>query len=157
MHTTPSKPVNPESLHDGYEVTDAKVSIILVALALTGLLGAVAFPIVLWVIMNWDQSREAYNLTERSPLAQPLDQVPPTPHLQQFPRVEADNYLHASSAQLGSYGVVADTGTLKIAHMPIDKAIEAVAEGRVPYRQKPVASAMAPAAAVAAPAGAVTQ
>jgi len=40
MHTTPSKPVNPESLHAGYEVSDARPSLIIIAMVAIGLMGA---------------------------------------------------------------------------------------------------------------------
>ena len=72
-----------------------------------------------------------------SPVAQPLDQVPPAPHLQQYPREDADRYLKASAEHLTSYGVISEAQGMKTAHIPVDKAIDAVAAGKVAYRQKP--------------------
>lgn len=147
MHTTPSKPVNPESLHDGYEVTDANPGIILVMIAIVTMMAVAAFPIVLWLVAHWDTSgRPAYNTTPKSPVARPLDQVPPAPHLQNFPRADADAYLNGSKAQLGSYGVVAEAEGMKHAHIPVEKAIELIANGKAAYRQQPVTATSAPAA-----------
>lgn len=156
MHTTPSKPVNPESLHEGYEVSDMKVSAILAAFVAIGLLGAAAFPICLWVINDWDQGRAPYNTTLVSPVAQPMDQVPPAPHLQQYPREDAEAYLKEQHLKLESFGVVSQAEGMKTAHIPVEKAIDAVAEGKAPYRQRPVAATTATTAApAAAPAGTV--
>ena len=136
MHTTP-KPVNPESLHDGYEVSDARAGLIITAMVAIGIMGAVAFPICFWLINDWDGHRAPYNQKMASPVAQPLDQVPPAPHLQQYPREDADRYLKASAEHLTSYGVISETQGMKTAHIPVDKAIDAVATGKVAYRQKP--------------------
>lgn len=149
MHTT-NKPVNPESLHDGYEVTDVNVGIILLMLGVVGLLGAVSFPIVLWLVAHWDSTgRPAYETTPKSPVAQPLDQVPPVPHLQNFPRQDADVYLDASTQHLSTYGIIAEAEGVKTAHIPIDKAIDIIAAGQAPYRQAPSVATTAPAAAPA--------
>jgi hypothetical protein len=150
MHTTPSKPVNPESLHEGYEVSDMRIGAILAAFAAIAIMGAAAFPICLWVINDWDQGRAPYNTTLVSPVAQPMDQVPPAPHLQQYPREDAEAYLKAQHVKLESFGVVSQAEGLKTAHIPVDKAIDAVAEGKAPYRQRPVAATLAPTVAPAA-------
>ena len=147
MHTTPSKPINPESLHDGYEVTDLKPGMIIMLLTVVGLMGAVAFPIVLWIVTHWDQTRSPYDVNPRSPVAQPLDQVPALPHLQQFPRRDALQHIAEAGAYLNSYGTVSESVGMKTAHIPIEKAIELVAEGKVAYRQQPVTATTAPAAA----------
>lgn len=152
MHTTPSKPVSPESLHDGYEVTDIKASMIIVLLASVGLMGAAAFPIVLWIVTHWDQTRKPYDPTPRSVVSQPLDQVPPLPHLQQWPRRDALNHIAEANAYLGSYGIVNESDGMKTAHIPIDHAIDLVAEGKVAYRQQPVNATTALTEAPAAPA-----
>jgi len=141
MHTTPSKPVNPESLHAGYEVSDARPSLIIIAMVAIGLMGAAAFPICFWIINDWDATASQYNTVHASPVAQPLDQVPPAPHLQQYPREDADKYLKASAEHLNSFGVVAETGNQKTVHIPIEKAIDAVASGKASYRQKPTVAA----------------
>lgn len=147
MHTTHSKPVNPESMHDGYEVTDVNVGIIVLMLAVVGMMGAAAFPIVLWLVTHWDTTgRQAYNTTPKSPVSQPLDQVPPMPHLQNFPRADADAYLNGSKAHLGSYGVLSEAEGLKSAHIPIEKAIDILAQGKAAYRQQPTIATTTPAA-----------
>lgn len=142
MHTTPSKPVNPESLHDGYEVTDAKVSMIIVLMAVIGIMGAAAFPIILGLLADWEKHKPDV-ATIVSPVAEPLDQVPPAPHLQQYPLRDANAYLSATSTQLNTYGIVDQTHDVKTAHIPIEKAIEMVSQGKVPYRQQPVSAATA--------------
>ena len=57
MHTTPNKPVSPEALHDGYEVADAKVSVIVATFAAVLIMGASAFPIIIWLLGDWDKTR----------------------------------------------------------------------------------------------------
>ena len=157
MHTTHSKPVNPESMHDGYEVTDANSGIIVIMLTVVGMVGAAAFPIVLWLVSHWDTTgRPAYNTTPKSPVAKPLDQRPPVPHLQNFPRADADAYLNASTEQLGSYGIIAEAEGLKSAHIPIEKAIDIIAQGKASYRQQPTIATTAP-ENVAAPAATPAQ
>ena len=138
MHTTPSKPINPESLHDGYEVTDLKPGVIILVLTVVGLMGAVAFPIVLWIVAHWDQSRMPYDVNPRSPMAQPLDQVPALPHLQQHPRRDALEHIAEADGYLNSYGIATESPGMKTAHIPIEHAIDLVAEGKVAYRQQPV-------------------
>jgi len=145
MHSTPNKPVNPESLKEGYEVTDIKPSIIITLLAVVTLTGAAAFVIIVALINRFDETRKPYNDTPRSPVAQPLDQVPPFPHLQQNPRADAMAYVTSSAAHLNSYGLVEETGSLKVAHIPIDAAIKKVATGELPYRSTPKIAELAPA------------
>lgn len=146
MHTTPSKPVSPESLHDGYEVSDLKASLIVVVLAVVGLMGAAAFPIILWLVTHWDQTRSPYDVTPKSIVSMPLDQVPPTPHLQQWPRRDAQQHATDFNEYLNTYGIVAESDGMKTAHIPVEHAIDLVAEGKVAYRQQPVIATTAPAA-----------
>lgn len=152
MHTTHSKPVNPESMHDGYEVTDANAGIIVMMLAIVAMMGAAAFPVVIWLVSHWDNTgRPAYNTTPKSPVAQPLDQVPPMPHLQNFPRADADAYLNSSREHLASYGIISEAEGMKSAHVPIEKAIDIIAKGQAAYRQQPTVATTTTPEATAAP------
>ncbi len=124
-----------DSRKAGYEVSDMRPAIIVLfvsaifMLMVGGVIGA------LFVLRGFDRSRTPE--MPPSALASEVGQVPEEPHLQQDPVAEKEKILAEAAARLNSYGLVSDNPEMKRAHIPIERAMELVASGQVPYRQTP--------------------
>jgi hypothetical protein len=88
----------------------------------------------------------------QSPFAGPR-QLPPQPRLQVTPRADLRTYLEGEQQRLNSYGTDPGTGSI---HIPIDRALDLLAERGPPSRPQP-ASGVAPSAIQAPPKGFVPQ
>ena len=136
---------NPQdSIKEGYEVTDMNVKII--SFFLIGLFvmmfGAVGA--IIMVMRGFQDSVPALNTEPASPLATVGVQVPDKPHLQQNPVADLAAIKTANRTQLNSYGIVSTEKDMERVHIPIEKAMERVASGDVPYRQKPADAKLQP-------------
>jgi hypothetical protein len=60
-------------------------------------------------------------------------ELPPQPRLQVHPRADLQSYLRSEQEKLNSYGTDPATGAARI---PIDRAIDLVAERGLPYRRQ---------------------
>ena len=88
----------------------------------------------------------------QSPFVGPR-QLPPQPRLQATPVADLQNYLASERQRLESYGSDPDTGAI---HIPIDRAIDLLAERGLPSRKQPPEGA-APSAVQAPPSGLMSQ
>jgi len=124
----------------GYEVSDMKTLIIVFFVAALFVLMVGGVVAALFVLRGFDRSQTPE--VPPSALASEVRQVPEEPHLQQDPVAEKDAILAEAEARLNSYGLVSDNPQMKRAHIPIDRAMELVATGQVPYRQEPQSAAI---------------
>lgn len=136
MHS-PNTQVSEESLHDGYEVSDMNTGVISGCfVGLTVVTVASLFAVII-LMRGFDQSRPPMNTTERSPLAVQEAFAPGAPPLQQDPVADAKRFVAGAEKHLHGYGHVSREPGLERVHIPIERAMELVASGAVPYRQAP--------------------
>lgn len=151
MHN--AAPQNSEtSIKEGYEVTDMHPRIIVTSFIGLMILMFGACVVIVMIIRGFNQSRESLNTTPASSLATPGVQVPPEPHLQGDPVADRIKIDEENQRQVASYGVVSQEPGMERVHIPVDRAMALVAEGKAPYRQTPQVAAVAPAAPAVAPA-----
>lgn len=131
-----------DSLNTGYEVSD--ISPRLVWIILAGVFISIVVGIATIVaVMRAFEARDYATAVQSSPLDRPDSQEVPAglPRLQGMEDIGA-NRIHiesAAQAHLEEYGWVSETEGMRRVHVPIDTAIDLVAEGTVPYRQAPPA------------------
>ena len=136
-------PTAEETLAAGHELTDAQARPILKFIAfVAGITIGVAALVV--VFYNYLESREAIEKTARYPMAAGTARpLPPPPRLQTYPFQDIKDLRQEERRLLESYEWVdKSNGVVRI---PIDRAIEVLAEKGLPYRQ-PGTSAPAAAA-----------
>lgn len=132
-HDTPGHPE--VSIREGYEVTDMNPRIIVVSLIGLLVLMFGSCIVIVLVIRGFNQSIRPMNTTQASSLVTPGVQVPTEPHLQIDPvadriKIDADN-----QNQVNSYGILSEEPGMERVHIPVDRAMTLVVEGKVPYRQ----------------------
>ena len=129
----------PDSLKEGYEVSDMNVGVIVIFLVglFILLFGAVAA--ILMVQRGFEESRVSLNTETASALATPDLQVPTKPHLQQRPVADRLAIQQANAAQVNGYGIVSEDHGMERVHIPVARAMQLVAEGKA-YRQTPMAA-----------------
>jgi hypothetical protein len=125
-----SEPYRSDSNHPGHEVTDAKARPI--AIFLIGLAGLV---FVSMLLMAWllDFFQSPLDPNERIPAGlKDQQQIPPEPRLQAYPAADLERLRTREEKELNSYEWVDEaTGVMRI---PIDRAMEIVAENGLPSR-----------------------
>lgn len=128
--------LNPQrSLKEGYEVSDVNTKVVFIFLtgvALLTFLGIMAALIVLRGL----EARPSINPIEASPLAGTFNVTGlDGPKIQGNPRLDRELAIEAAETRLHSYGVDSLEPGMERAHIPIDRAMDLVASGKVPYRQ----------------------
>lgn len=159
MHN--AAPQNSEtSINEGYEVSDMHPRIIVTSLIGLLILMFGACIVIVMIIRGFNQSRQPLDTTPASNLATPGVQVPAEPHLQNDPVADRIKIDEQNQHQVASYGVLSEEPGMERVHIPVDRAMALVAEGKVPYRQPAPPAAVAPEdpfAEPAAPAGAAQE
>ena len=107
-------------------------------------------------------SRQPLDTTPASSLATAGVQVPTEPHLQGDPVADRIKIDEQNQHQVASFGIVSEEPGMERVHIPVDRAMSLLAEGKVPYRQPAPAPAVAvapedPFAEPGAPAGAAQE
>lgn len=148
MHN--AAPQNSEaSIKEGYEVTDMHARIIVTSFIALMILMFGACVVIVMVIRGFNQSRQPLDTTPASNLATAGVQVPAEPHLQGDPVADRIKIDEQNQHQVASYGVLSAEPGMERVHIPVDRAMALVAEGKVPYRQTPQVAAEAPVAPAA--------
>ncbi len=128
--------LNPQrSLKEGYELSDINIRVVFIFLTSVALLTFLGIMAAL-IVLRGLEARPSINPIEVSPLA--ASQVAAgfdAPKIQGNPRLERDLAIATAEARLHSYGMVSLEPEMERAHIPIDRAMELVASGKVPYRQ----------------------
>lgn len=147
------------SIKEGYEITDMNTRIIGVSLVGLFILMFGACAVIVMVLRGFNESRAALNTDSASSLATPGVQVPQEPHLQGMDVVDQRKAIEKENlVKVTTYGVVSAEPGMERVHIPVDRAMALLAEGKAPYRQAPTVAAEAPTAAPApAPAEAPAQ
>ncbi len=125
-------PRDPHASHPGYETRDLDTRSIVIAGA--GLAAAVVvFAALMWGLFHWFAAREERRAAPLHPLAEQLrPELPPEPRLQRAPREDLLELRAREERVLTSYAWVdRDKGIVRI---PIDRAIEILAERGLPAR-----------------------
>jgi hypothetical protein len=130
----PSHPVEPapEDVVAGHELSDAQASPVLRFLAFL-VIASLATAAAVAVFYNFLEAREAREKTARYPLAvgQPRP-LPPAPRLQTYPFTDLQDLRQQEEQVLERYQWVdKNAGTVRI---PIERAIELIAERGLPVR-----------------------
>jgi hypothetical protein len=136
------KPTEPGRTLGSYERRDVNLRFaanVIVGLLLITLAG---MAVSLWFFEQQGVRRAAAE-TPVSPLAATLPQQPPEPRLQVTPGVDYQKYRAEQEALLSSYAWIDSKNG--IARIPIDRAIELLAERGLPARGAPPPGAAAPA------------
>ena len=144
MHNTSSSHDTESSVKAGYEVTDMNARLIAYFLAGLMFLMFGACIAIIMVIRGFDESRASLNATPGSPLAVPAMQIPDEPRLQLDPVADRKKLEAENQQQIDSYGVVSEEPGMERVHIPVNRAIELLAEGKGVYRQEPKPAALAP-------------
>ncbi|MBI2434924.1 MAG: hypothetical protein HYV26_18880 [Candidatus Hydrogenedentes bacterium] len=134
------------SLEKGYEVSDLSLRVVLLTGAVLAL-SIVASVIAGVLIVRGLDRRSPMNTTPSSALTAELRLPPAGALLQTDPVGEKKKILAEATARLNSYGMVDENPTAMRAHVPVNVAMDLIAEAKVPYRQKPVSALLAPAPA----------
>jgi len=126
-----------------YEPREADLRVVLAFLAALGL-ASVMVLLVLWGMFSYFRAKSA----ERGPLPGPRMYTSPPgvpqPRLQPNPVADYDAYHGSGQAALHSYGWVDQKAG--IAHIPIDKAMDLVAERGLPWKTPTPGAGPAPTA-----------
>ena len=122
----------------GHETSDAQAAPIIKFLVFLGVVTIVVAGLVV-LFYNYLERREAQEKTARYPLAagraRPL---PPTPRLQTYPFDDIKDLRRQQQQPLQGYEWVdRNTGVVRI---PIDRAMDLIAERGLPHREPPAAS-----------------
>jgi hypothetical protein len=121
----------------GHETTDASPFYIgLFALGLV-LMIALVLPLLGWTFWRLEAAAQRAD-PGQSPLAD--DQTPPAPRLEEQPGDELANLRRAERRRLSSYGWI--DRQQRMVRVPVERAIEILAERGLPEPQGPVAPAM---------------
>ncbi len=148
MHN--AAPQNSEaSIKEGYEVSDMHARIIVTSFIALMVLMFGACIVIVMIIRGFNQSRQPLNTTPASNLVTPGVQVPVEPHLQGDPVADRIKIDEQNQHQIATFGVVSEEPGMERVHIPVERAMSLVAEGKVPYRQTPQIAAAAPAAPAA--------
>lgn len=149
------------SIKEGYEITDMNTRIIGVSLVGLFILMFGACAVIVMVIRGFNESRPSLNTDSASHLATPGVQVPQEPHLQGMDVVEQRKVIEAENlVKVATYGVVSAEPGMERVHIPVERAMALVADGKAPYRQAPTVAVETPtaeSAPVATPAEAPAQ
>lgn len=161
MHN--AAPQNSEaSVKEGYEVSDMHARIIITSFIGLMVLMFGACIVIVMIIRGFNQSRQPLDTTPASSLATAGVQVPTEPHLQGDPVADRIKIDEQNQHQVASFGIVSEEPGMERVHIPVDRAMSLLAEGKVPYRQPAPAPAVAvapedPFAEPGAPAGAAQE
>ena len=127
MHSGHSQP-------GGYETRDVSVQLfarIIVGLVIITLMGMG----LSWVFFGAEARRMKAADTPPSPLASSLPQQPPEPRLQAAPWVDLQAYKSEEEKNLSTYAWIDAKGG--IVRIPIDRAMDLVAQRGLPVRSEP--------------------
>ncbi len=120
----------------GHETTDASPFYIgLFALGLM-LMIALVLPLLGWIFWRFEAAARQADQAQ-SPLAG--DQTPPAPRLEEQPAAELANLRRAEDRRLSTYGWI--DPQLRVVRVPVERAIEILAERGLPEPQGPLAPA----------------
>lgn len=148
MHN--AAPQNSEaSIKEGYEVSDMHARIIVTSFIALMVLMFGACIVIVMIIRGFNQSRQPLDTTPASSLATAGVQVPTEPHLQGDPVADRIKIDEQNQHQVASFGIVSEEPGMERVHIPVDRAMSLLVEGKVPYRQAPQVAVEAPAAPVA--------
>lgn len=145
------------SLDAGYEVSDMNAGVLVKFAVGLGVTIIASVVIILGVIYTIDR-RGPMNTAPVSPLTLEMRQAPAGPLLQTDPIGERRQTIAAAQQHLGSYAIIDENPEATRARIPVDVAIDLVAEGALPYRQAPFTARLdgGVAPAVAEPAAAAS-
>ena len=121
--------------HSGHAHEKSDVNVRVPAMVVIGLavLTAVGM-IVSWLVFDHYSARQRAAAKPASPLAATLPKEPPAPQLQVDPRLDLKKLRSEEEQILSSYGWMdKNTGVVRI---PIDRAIQILAEKGLPARQQ---------------------
>jgi len=125
----------------GYEVSDMNPSIILYLLAAVTLVAAFAFIVIIVLMRYFDEARTGTSYGHTVPVTAGVGEFSQDPdvtyRIQRNPVRERDELYAPQKALVGSYGVITDAEGAARAHIPVEVAMELIAEGKAPYRQEP--------------------
>lgn len=131
-------PPNSEaSIKEGYEVTDMNARIVVTSLSGLLILMFGACVVIIMVIRGFNQSRSPLDTTPASSLATAGVQIPAEPHLQMYPVEDRIKIDEENQTEVDSYGVLSEEPGMERVHIPVNRAMALLAEGKVPYRQAP--------------------
>ncbi len=133
MNDRVTMPLSDPPRRVGYETTDASPYYVgLFALGLV-LMIALVLPLLVWIFWRFEAAALRKDPVQ-SPLAGTL--IPPEPRLQAEPAAELARLRHDEEQQLSSYGWIAQHQ--HVVRVPIERAIEILAERGLPEPQGPV-------------------
>jgi hypothetical protein len=146
-------PTPADGVKAGHELTDAEAAPVLKFLVFLGAVTITLAGIVVF-FYNYLESREAREKTARYPMAASAARpLPPPPRLQTYPFQDVKDLRQEERRLLETYEWVdKSAGVVRI---PVERAIEVLAEKGLPYRQPGTTApaASAPASGTAAPTG----
>ena len=120
----------PTPRHEQRDVSVRVMAYVVAGVALLTLAGMG----VSWWYLTAEQKEERATERPTPPLAATLPQVPPEPRLQVTPAADLATVREREDAILNSYGLIdAKSGLVRI---PIDRAIEVLAERGLPTREQ---------------------
>jgi hypothetical protein len=139
MHNAHSNEIDEHSLKDGFEHSDLKARLVMIAMAGIGVMMFGAGAIIVLVMQGMDVVHKPMTTFEASPLdtAGPFVEGYDGVVIERDPRKERDKYLAKVKAKLNSYGMVSDQPGMERAHIPIEEAMKRLADGTVAYKKEP--------------------
>ena len=138
MHDASEKPINEQSLAEGWETTDMKVKLVAVAFTGIAIMMFGACLIIILVMRGFDSSRTDLGTLEPSPVYEvsPTVQGYDGPLLQQDPRASRDAYLAESKVKLKTYELTNDQPGAERARIPVEEAMKMIVSGEAPYKRE---------------------
>lgn len=133
------------SVKEGYEITDinTRLAAYFIGALFVMMFGSVITIVV--VIRGFDQSRPSLNPAPGSELATQGLQVPDEPRLQKDPVADRKKIVAEISHEVHAYGNISEEPGMERVHIPVERAMELLSEGKAPYRQEPKPAVLEPA------------
>lgn len=155
-HEHHHEPTAAEGVKAGHELSDAQAAPVLRFLAFLAIV-TVSVAAVVVVFYNYLESREAREKVARYPMAAGTTRpLPPPPRLQTYPFQDVKDLRSEEHRLLETYEWIdKNAGVVRI---PVERAIEVLAEKGLPYRQPGATdpAAAAPASGTSTPTGAAS-
>jgi hypothetical protein len=139
MHEIKHHPVTEDTLNEGFESSDMRISLIAMVFIGIGVVSVITSFVIIGLMYLFNTRHEALNPVKPMPTYQAGGMAPgyDGPIVETTPREDRDAYLKVIKAKLNSYGVVSEEPGMERAHIPIEEAMRQLAAGEVAYKAEP--------------------
>lgn len=139
MHEIKHKPITEDTINEGFEHADMRISLIAMVFIGIGVVSVIACMIIIGLMYLVNEHHEPLAGAERSPVytSQRMVSGYEGPLVETTPREDRDAYLKAIKHKRDTYGIVSEDPNMKRARIPVEEAMKMLAAGQIPYKREP--------------------